>query len=140
MSGNLPPTHMNAAALYFSTIAAAAALVASQTEEPIPYHTSALSGQAWVDELLEGHPDRIKNELGMRKEVFRSLLVALCQAGYGDSRYVTLEEQLAIFLYMSVTGLSIRHVGERFQRSNETVSKYVYPISAYLSDLPNQIK
>jgi len=40
-------------------------------------------------------------------------------------RHVPLEEQLAIFLYASVTGLSIRHLGERFQRSNETISKYV---------------
>ncbi|KAJ7849015.1 hypothetical protein B0H13DRAFT_1645300 [Mycena leptocephala] len=27
------------------------------------YHTSALSGQAWVDELIVGHPNRIKCEL-----------------------------------------------------------------------------
>jgi hypothetical protein len=31
----------------------------------------------------------------------------------------------AIFLYMCVTGLSVHHVGERFQRSNKTISKYV---------------
>jgi hypothetical protein len=29
-----------------------------------PYHTSMLSGFAWVQELLNGHPERIKNELG----------------------------------------------------------------------------
>jgi transposase len=45
--------------------------------------------------------------------------------GHGDTKYVTLEEQLAIFLYTSVTGLSIRHVGERFQRANGTISKCV---------------
>ena len=43
--------------------------------------------------------------------------------GYQRSKYVSLEEQLAIFLYTSVTGLTIQHVGERFQRSNETISK-----------------
>ena len=37
----------------------------------------------------------------------------------------TVEEQLAIFLYTSVTGLSLRHVSERFQRANETTSWYV---------------
>ena len=26
---------------------------------PEPYHTSILSGQMWVEELLEGHPDCI---------------------------------------------------------------------------------
>ena len=39
-----------------------------------------------------------------------------------DSKFVTLQEQVAIFLYMCVTGLSIRHVGEWFQHSNETIS------------------
>jgi len=48
-------------------------------------------------------------------------LWAVC--GLRDSCYVGLNEQVAIFLYMCVTGLSIRHVGERFQHSNETISK-----------------
>ncbi|TFK16779.1 hypothetical protein FA15DRAFT_606434, partial [Coprinopsis marcescibilis] len=38
---------------------------------------------------------------------------------------VSVKEQAAIFLYMCVTGLSVWHVGERFQRSNETVSRQV---------------
>jgi hypothetical protein len=88
-----------------------------------PYHTSALSGKAWVDELLVGHPDRIKSELGMRLHVCIALLAKLRSLGLTDSKNVTLEEQVAIFLYTCVTGLSIRHVGERFQRSNETISK-----------------
>ncbi|OJA12867.1 hypothetical protein AZE42_10211 [Rhizopogon vesiculosus] len=66
-----------------------------------PYHTSALSGMGWVNELLTGHPNRIQCELGCR-----------------DSKYVTLEEQLAIFLYACVTGLSVRHLGERCGYNN----------------------
>jgi hypothetical protein len=88
-----------------------------------PYHTSILSGYAWLQELLNGHPERIRTELGVHKEVFHALIRELESMGYGGTRYVTLEEQLAIFLYMSVTGLSIRHVGERFQRANGTISK-----------------
>jgi len=38
-----------------------------------------------------------------------------------DSHYVGLNEQVAIFLYMCVTSLSIWHVGKRFQHSNETI-------------------
>jgi hypothetical protein len=91
-----------------------------------PYHTSALSGTAWVTELLTGHPERIRCELGVHKHVFYVLINLLRQAGCRDSKHVLLEEQLAIFLYASVTGLSICHLGERFQRSNETISKYVY--------------
>lgn len=88
-----------------------------------PYHTSILSGYAWVQELLNGHPERIRTELGVHKEVFHALIQELRLMGHGDTKYVTLEEQLAIFLYMSVTGLTIRHVGERFQRANGTISK-----------------
>jgi hypothetical protein len=88
-----------------------------------PYHTSILSGYAWVQELLNGHPERIRTELGVHKEVFLALVEELRLMGHGDTRYVTLEEQLAIFLYMSVTGLSIRHTGERFQHANGTISK-----------------
>jgi hypothetical protein len=87
------------------------------------YHTSALSGYAWVLELLSGHPERIRCELGIRHHVFDLLLSDLRELGYKDSREVKLEEQLAIFLYTSVTGLSIQHVGERFQRSNNTIAK-----------------
>jgi hypothetical protein len=90
-----------------------------------PYHTSILSGYAWVQELLNGHPERIRTELGVHKEVFHALIKELRSMGHGDTKYVTLEEQLAIFLYTSVTGLTIRHVGERFQRANWTVSKYL---------------
>jgi hypothetical protein len=88
-----------------------------------PYHTSILSGYAWVQELLHGHPERIRTELGVHKDVFNALIEELRSMGHGDSKYVMLEEQLAIFLYTSVTGLSIRHVGERFQRANGTISK-----------------
>lgn len=88
-----------------------------------PYHTSILSGEAWVQELLHGHPEHICTELGVHKEVFHALIEELQSMGHGNSKNVTLEEQLAIFLYTSVTGLSMRHVGERFQRANGTISK-----------------
>jgi hypothetical protein len=88
-----------------------------------PYHTSILTGEGWVMELLEGHPKRIRSELGVSRDVFLELIEELRGLGHENSRYVSLEEQLAIYLYMSVTGLTIRHVGERFQRSNETISK-----------------
>jgi hypothetical protein len=90
-----------------------------------PYHTSALSGADWVMELLSGHPERIRCELGVHLHVFDALVSELREMGCDNSRYVSLEEQLAIFLYCCVTGLTTRHVGERFQRSNDTISRYV---------------
>jgi len=91
-----------------------------------PYHTSILSGHGWVQELLNGHPDRIKNELGMRKNVFCALVQELQACGLRDSKYIQLDEQVAIFLYTCVTGLSSRHVAERFQHSHMTIQKYVH--------------
>ena len=90
---------------------------------PEPYHTSALSGEAWVIELLIGHPDQIRCELGVRTHIFVKLVDKLREFEHKDSRSVSLEEQLSIFLYMSVTGLTVRHTGERFQRSNDTISR-----------------
>ena len=90
-----------------------------------PYHDSALSGAAWVCELLNGHPKRIRKELGVHKHVFAALILSLQNAGYTRSKFVTLEEQLAIFLYTCVTGLFLNHVCERFQQSIGTTSKFV---------------
>jgi hypothetical protein len=110
------------AALIVSIVVSATANILQSLYIQEPYHTSALSGEAWVLELLCGHPNRIRTELGMSIEVFSNLVQELRDIGHQNSRNVSLEEQLAIFLYMCVTGLTIRHVGERFQRSNETIS------------------
>jgi hypothetical protein len=122
---------LTAAAFYVNMIMLAASIVAAPFTERIPYHNSAMSGRAWLDELLNGHPDRIQTELGMRKHVFLAYVHALRLAGCADSPHLQLDEQVAIFLYMCVTGLSIRHVGERFQRTNETVSKCVILQSSF---------
>lgn len=96
--------------------------------DKVPYYTSILSGHAWVKELLSGHPKRIRCELGVHKRVFWELINNLEELSLGASGHVTLKEQLAIFLYTCVTGLSIQHVGERFQRSNDTISKFFMKI------------
>jgi hypothetical protein len=112
------------AAYFWHIIRLAAVLYPTPLYWKQDYHTSALSGRAWVDELIVGHSDRIKSELGMRVYVCISLVAQLqLRTGLTDERHITLEEQVAIFLYTCVTGLSIRHVGEHFQRSNETISK-----------------
>lgn len=89
---------------------------------PEPYHTSALSGEAWLIELLLGHLEWIHRKLGVHAHVFTRLVDELCELKHDDSKFVSLKEQVRIFLYMSVTGPSIRHTGEHFQQSNETIS------------------
>jgi hypothetical protein len=50
---------------------------ANTRNDPIPYHTSILSGQQWVLELLHGYPECIRCELGMHREVFIQLIAEL---------------------------------------------------------------
>jgi len=61
-------------------------------------------------------------ELGAHKNVFQGLMLELLKLSHGDSQHITLKEQLAIFLYMCVTGLAVQHVGEQFQDANATIS------------------
>ena len=77
------------------------------TTDPKPYHTSILSGWRWVEEL----PGCIHCELGVSREVFLNLVSVLYSFGFGSSRYINIEKQLA-FLYMYVTGLTIQHTGK----------------------------
>src|SRR5881394_3560736 len=81
---------------------AVAAYIAASPCEKIPRNTSRLTGQGWVQELLLGHQTRFYDNMGLNRHVFRHLLQALIsKAGQGDTRHVTLQEQLAIFLYFS---------------------------------------
>jgi hypothetical protein len=66
----------------------------------VPQHTSILSGQDRINELITGHDGRFYNEMGVHKHVFRTL-VSLLQddAGLHDTRHVSAKEQLAILLH-----------------------------------------
>jgi hypothetical protein len=77
-------------------------------------HTSALTGRAWVAELLTGHPDHIYIALGMRRHVFLALILQIRAMGHMESQNsrIMLEESVAIFLYTCVTGIAIDHVVE----------------------------
>ena len=108
-------TRLHHITVLFTHVIIATTRLLQLKKDPEPYHTSILTGQGWVEELLSGHPERICCELGVHRHTFLALIGVLQELGYGHSKHVTLEEQLAIFLYMSVTGLTIRHVGEHFQ-------------------------
>ena len=93
---------------------------------PIPYHTSILTGEGWILELLNGHPNRIRTCLGVTHDVFDRLVQELRRCdGITESSQLSIEEQLGIFLYTCVTGLSSQHVGERFQHSSSMITKSV---------------
>ena len=98
-----------------------------------PMHTSKLTGLAWVKELLAGHPRRFYNMMGMAKHVFWRLLRELqIYGGLHDPRYVTSEEQLAIFLQVCRTGATQWDMQELFQCSPNTISVFVFLLSLHV--------
>jgi hypothetical protein len=87
-------------------------------------HTSVLTGQLWIEELLCGHDGRFYNELGMNKFVFHRLITILeADSGLHATRHISAAEQLAIFLHYVRRGLSNRALQERFQHSGDTIMK-----------------
>jgi len=65
-------------------------LLLSLTERE-PYHTSILTGEGWVTELLAGHPEHIRCELGVHHHVFLELIQELQQVGHDRSKYVSVK-------------------------------------------------
>ncbi|KIJ10949.1 hypothetical protein PAXINDRAFT_85243, partial [Paxillus involutus ATCC 200175] len=52
----------------------------------IPYHTSILSGEAWIYELILGHLDRIQHSLGVNLNIFDAMLCILHHNRISQSR------------------------------------------------------
>ncbi|KAJ7058843.1 hypothetical protein C8F01DRAFT_966362, partial [Mycena amicta] len=63
-------------------------------------------GPAWLNEILNGHLDRIYIALGMRRHVFLALVLQIQAPSYLESEHsrIQFDESLAIFLYTCVTG------------------------------------
>ena len=98
--------------MFMSIILTATASLLTSMYTWEPYHTSILTGEGWVMELLAGHPEHICCELGVIVQVFEAMIRELQDMGYENLKHVSLEEQLVIFLYACITGLTIRHLGE----------------------------
>lgn len=90
---------IRATAIVVNVAVQATIIYSASHYDQIPYHTLALSGAAWVAELMNGHPEHIRCELGVHLHVFQIIVEYLKVISYTHSREVFLEGQLAIFLY-----------------------------------------
>jgi len=91
-----------------------------------PCRNSILQGHSYIQELLSDdcNPRRAAEGLRMPFPTFRLLMQELQQRNFlVDSRYVSAEEKLAIFLHIVGHKSSNRLVQERFQHSGETISR-----------------
>ncbi|XP_062085765.1 uncharacterized protein LOC133791874 [Humulus lupulus] len=90
-----------------------------------PCRNSALSGHEYVMEVLHGHWNRCYDLFRMNKDVFKLFCGVLKEIFLlKNSRYLSVEEQVAMFLF--VIGHNERHcvVVERFQHFTSTTSHY----------------
>lgn len=98
------------------TAAAGALLMFQRKPPPRAKHTSILTGQQWVEEILLGHPGRFRELMGMGRSLFRRLCQELqLKGGLRPARYVFVDEQVAIWLFFVRTGQTSRILQERFQ-------------------------
>ncbi|KAJ7096851.1 hypothetical protein C8R44DRAFT_643776 [Mycena epipterygia] len=56
-----------------ATIFCADSLLYLDRPIPIPCHTSILTGQDWLDEIINGHPERCLDQLSMYPAAFMLL-------------------------------------------------------------------
>jgi hypothetical protein len=86
---------------------------------------TSLPGAVYIQQLLEDkHPRRIREVLRMNLSTFNALRVwLLVNTSLENSRNISIEEKLAMFIHTIGHGASNRQVQERFSHSGETVSR-----------------
>ncbi|XXG82524.1 hypothetical protein AAC387_Pa10g0452 [Persea americana] len=88
-------------------------------------HESAQSGRTYLNEILTGHPRKCLDIFRMSSGCFLLLVNELKHRGHlRDSRAVSVEEQLAIFLFTIGHSQRNRVMQNLFQHSGETISRY----------------
>ena len=88
----------------------------------------AQSGAQWVVELINGHRDRIFDNLRMEAPLFLQLCDLLIERGYWEPHptgRVGIHESLAICLLCLSHNERHRVLAERFQRTTETTDRHL---------------
>ena len=91
-------------------------------------HTSSLTGDMWVRELINGHHSRIFNECRMSVDNFLRFCGLLRDYGHlveNNYQRVSLEETVAMVLVCLSHRSGHRQLSERFQHSLETINRQV---------------
>jgi hypothetical protein len=114
-------------------------LIEIHEEDNLPYYSDG--GQATLVTFLlnEARPDLFREVTSLERTTFDSLVTELTSKGLlEDGRSVTCEEQVLIFLDITVHNNSMRHTAMKFRRGLFTIQRYVVHlifIPAILIDL-----
>lgn len=91
--------------------------------------TSILTGEMWMKEVINGHPIRCVNAFRMEPQLFLRLCKDLSlNYGLKASSNMPIFEKVGIFLYAIAQGASNRVLGERFQRSGDSISRAIHEV------------
>jgi len=102
------------------------AILECLNEEKRPEHTSEYTGAKKVKEILEGHENWCKSKFRMETRIFKETCNYLRREGLlRDTRGVTVEEQLGMFMYMISHNASNDRLKKAFQHSGETVHRHI---------------
>ncbi|MQL83322.1 hypothetical protein Taro_015811 [Colocasia esculenta] len=102
-------------------------------------NTSQHTRQVWVNNILTGHEKRCYNVFRVHPQVFARLKdVLVSKSLIRDSRHVSANEQLAMFLYAVGHGVPTGVLMEHFQHSSHTISHNVNKLAFALASLAEE--
>lgn len=100
------------------------------------HYTLNLTGNFWVNDLLEGAPARFLTHARMPKTTFKFLCDVIRQRRLlNNSLKLDVEAKLMMFMRLCGRCLTVRELAERFQVSLNTVSETLYTVTSALMQL-----
>ncbi|KAJ0895219.1 hypothetical protein HanPSC8_Chr09g0397941 [Helianthus annuus] len=95
----------------------------------IPCHTSCRTGNIFIQEILNGHPRRCYEDFRLHVDVFKSLCLDLrMHYNLKETRNVSIEESVGIFLLILAHGCGNRLAQEIFNHSGETIQRHFHRV------------
>ncbi|XP_021758690.1 uncharacterized protein LOC110723655 [Chenopodium quinoa] len=108
--------------------------------ERLPLRLGGESSSEYINRLLHAHPDLCKEQLRLDRNIFVDLVTCMKNKNLlSDGRYISVAEQLGIFLYIMAKGSSYRDAAGRFQHSIATIGLYFKQVLEAMVHLSTEI-